>query len=342
VTLSLDPTDVGIVLYPVENTGPLTVDTSPDDEVAPTPVDTEWGGGVVVQLPPSLDGAGMDVSLDLMPTADDVATRTYTTHSLAPNQLVVTPLGSGKYSVALPADDTINGPFGLLTFDDLGTTDPRFETDGPLEYLVQFTGTGVAVANLAPQILAVASLPCPGSPSAPCAPIPVLAGAQLRLTVPPTSLLRTLGLGTLDQMGLGLDKLDADGFPTGADTTVLTDNPALVSLTDSYNATVTLPASTPSGSYGLTIVQTTGSAGAVSITFGELQVRHPAKPRLRNAGLVSNTGWGETVSAAPEAAPAGASEPVVATGAGMIVLAGVVVAGVHRGRRRDAATACGD
>jgi hypothetical protein len=319
--IPLTPPEVWVMAYAVENTGPLAADMAQEEPVVTAQVPVEWTGSIVVQLPPLLDGAAMDVSLDLMATEDGAVTRTYGTTLTAPNALVVTDLGGGKYGVALPADDTLNGPFGLLSFAGLSSTETGIDVMAPLDYSVEFTGTGVSVANVAPQILAIAQVPCPLTSATRCPAIPVDAGEQFGITVPPSSLLRTLGLGTLDDMALGLDALDADGMATGAETIVLTDDPTLVTLADPYNATVTLPASTPGGTYGLTLVQATGTAGSVSVTFGELQVTGvPAPaPRVVNAGLSSHTGWGE--DARPAADPG--LSPLVAVGAGLMLAAGV-------------------
>jgi len=322
VTIPLAPPEVGVLLYPVENTGPLTVEGEGDPFAAGTPVDVEWTGGVVVQLPAPLDGGAMDVSLKLMPTEDGTPTRIYSTTSAAPDALVVTDLGNGRYGVTLPADDSTGGPFGALSFDNVGSAGPGIEVINPVDYLLEFTGTGVSLVDLAPQILAFAQVPCPMSSMSRCPAIPVDAGAQFGITVPPTSLLRTLGLGTLDDLVLGLDKLDAHGVPVDDETIMLTDDPALVTVSDPYNATVTLPASTPGGSYGLTVVQATGTAGSISITFGELKVTNvpttAPTPRIVNAGLRSNTGWGEE----QVSHTGGGVSPMVGVGGGMVLIAG--------------------
>jgi hypothetical protein len=330
VVIPLTPPEVGVLLYPVENTGPMTADMAEEEAEVMTQVPVEWTGSVVVQLPPLLDGAAMEVSLDLMATEDGTVTRTYSTTLLAPNALVVTDLGGGAYSVALPADDAVNGPFGVLSFLGVSSAEPGIEVVGPLDYYLEFTGTGVLVANVAPQVLAIAQVPCPLSSMTRCPAIPVDAGEQFGITVPPASLLRTLGLGTLDDMALALDRLDAEGYPTGAEPIVLTDDPTLVTVSDPYNATVTLPASTPGGTYGLTLVQATGTAGSISVTFGELQVTGVPAPRIVNAGLRSNTGWGED---ARPATGLGVS-PLVAVGAGMMLVAG---AGAGMALRRRSA-----
>jgi hypothetical protein len=346
VTISLDPTDVEVMLYPVENMGPLTVHDSMGSgsggtggaTFTPTPVTTEWGGAVVVQLPAGLDGGAMHVSLDLMATMNSSSTRTYSTTAAGPNHLVVTDLGSGSYRVDLPADDSVDGPVGGLTFDNITSGNTHVDVASALPYLLTFTGTGTSVRNVAPQVMAMAELPCPGSPATPCAPTPVDAGESFGITVPPASLLRALGLGTLDDMELALGRFDDNGDPIG-EPLVLTDHPGLVTVSDPYHATVHLPATMHGGTYELSLVQATGTAGAISITFGQLQVKAmPAAPRIVNAGLLSNTEWNEPPSAT-DPRTGRDSVPLVAAGAGMMLLAGGAAACTLRGRRRPSAAA---
>ena len=343
VTIPITPPEVETLLYPVENTGPMTTDMADEGPMTYTPVDVEWGGGLVVSIPAPLDGSAMEVTLDLAATKDGTPTKTYSTTSVAPDDLVVTDLGAGRYGITLPVDDTVNGPFGQLTLANIVSPDSRIQTMGMVGYLLRFTGTGVAVQNLAPQMLAIAQVPCPISSGTRCPAIPVDAGAEFGITVPPSSLLRSLGLGTLDDMALALTPLDFQGNATGADPIVLTGKPGLVTVTDSYNATVLLPASIPGGFYGLTLVQATGTAGSISVTFGELKVTGipvatPAAPRIVNAGLHSNTGWGE----GPSTASASGASPLVLIGAGMLLVAGVVTGGVLRPRRRRVVETCSD
>jgi len=346
-TISLAPTDVQVMLYPVENMGPLTVDNTIGAETSggmtstsidtPTPVTTEWGCAVVVQLPATLDGSAMTVSLDLMATMSGSPTRTYSTTSAPPDHLVVTDLGGGSYRIDLPADDSVDGPIGGLTLDNITSTDSHVDVMGAMPYLLQFSGTGTSVANLAPQVMALADLPCPASHATSCPAVPVDAGTTFALTVPPTSLLRSLGLGTLDHMALALDQFDANGDPIG-NTFVLTDRPGLVHVSDPYNATVHLPATMRGGTYELTLVQTTGTAGAISVTFGELQVKAvPPTPRIVNTGLRSDPEWVQ-----PDAVPAPRrSVPMIAAGGAMMLLAGVTTAATLRGRRRVTSAATG-
>jgi hypothetical protein len=146
-------------------------------------------------------------------------------------------------------------------------------------------------------------------------------------------------------MALGLTPLDSAGSATAGDPIVITDKPGLVTVTDAYNATVMLPASTRGGFYGLTLVQATGTAGSISVTFGELKVTGiPAPPapapapRIVNAGLHSNTGWGE----GPSTGSGPGASPLVVTGAGLLLAAGLVTVAALRPRRRGAVEPCSD
>ena len=329
--IPLSPPEVAVVLYPVENTGPLTTDMDAE-EVATTPVEVEWTGGLEIQIPAPLDGSAMEVILELKETATGPATRTLTTADLS-----LTDLGGGRFGITFPVDDLANGPVGDLLLTGITSTEPGVESAGVAFYELVFSGTGPSVVDLAPQILAIGSVPCPLSSGTRCPAIPVDAGSTFGITVPPESLLRLLGLGTLDAMDLRLERLDPDGLPNGSDPIVLTDDPSLVTVTDPHNATVTVPASTPGGAYGLTLVHTTGTAGSISVTFGELNVSgsYAVSPRIVNAGLRSETGWGEV----PEAADS--TSPLVVTGSGLLVLAGGAVAAALRPRRRAAAGTTG-
>ena len=331
--IPLAPPEVAVLLYPVENTGPLTTDTMAEEPPL-TPVPVEWTGGLGVQIPAPMDGSAMEVTLDLMETEDGPPT-----HTLSTADLALTDLGGGRFGVTFPVDDLVNGPVGMLTFTGITSTEPGVESMDVLGYELEFTGTGVSVPELAPQMLVLGQVPCPLTSGTRCPAIPVDAGAAFGITVPPTSLLRLLGLGTLDGMALALERLDPDGYPNGSDPIVLTDDPSLVTVTDPYNATVTVPASTPGGAYGLTLVQTTGTAGSISVTFGELNVSGKyASPQIVNAGLHSDTGWGEVADAVDP------TSPLVAAGSGMLVLAAGVAAAALRPRRRSAtgaAETCG-
>jgi hypothetical protein len=357
VTIPLVPDDVMVVPYPVENFGPLTLASLDSDTYAP--VDVQWSGTVVLQLPSTIDGSAMSVTLGLAPTDEDPPTLEYSTDNLPPD-LTVTPLGGGQYSVALPADDTINGPYGYLTFDNLSSTVPGVDVMAA-DYLLQFGNTGPVTQNLTPDTFAVGVVSC-----APSCPVPaVTAGQQFALTVPPSSLLRQLGLGSFaeryvtlepisdpepivldgssDLSGLGaavaaagrpgsprLSPLqeakaamaDAVGIPErGA--VPLPGGPHVLGAATPYAATLTVPASVKAGNYALSVVEA-GASGGGSMTMLELEVK---APQPVNPGLRSDTGWVEPTASGPN----GAS--LVALGGGLLLVAGLGTVTVLQGRR---------
>jgi hypothetical protein len=346
VVIPLDPPEVMVSLYPVENTGPLTIQDAQDDrQPAGTPVAVQWGGAVTVQLPAHLDGSGMTVSLDLAPTADDSPTRSLASDATAPDTLVVTDLGGGKFRIDLPADDSTDGPVGLLSIGSVTSSDAGILVPDMLQYELGFRAGADPVVALSPQVLAVATVPCALTSTKPCPPFRVTAGATIGLTVPARSRLRELGLGTLDGLRLGLVPLDAHGDPTGGALIDLTDRPGNVSVADSYHATVRLPADTRAGTYGLVLVQATGTSGSLSITVGELRVLAAPVPRVTpvrrmapvravpavNVGLRSETGWDRVSAARSETGGA----PLIPVGAGMVLLGAGGVAALRPRRPAD-------
>ena len=341
VTVSLDPPEVDVTLWPQENLGALTIDG--EGLPAVTPVEVLDGGRVLVQLPPGLVANPLAVTLELAADQEGSPAKTYSSASDADNPLSVTSLGRGRYEVALPGDGTTSGPWALLTFESITGAEAGILLGGGLTYGLKFGTTGPGVQELFPQVAAFATVPCPLTSGTRCPATTVSAGADFGLTVPPASLLRALGLGTLDEdLLLGLQAQDAEGNAIGKPL-ILTDL-GLVSVTDPYSATVSLPASTPGGAYLLVLFQSTGSTG-ISFTLGELEVVpvevpvvepvvaevvHTPAPRA-NLGLRSETGWEET-----SAAGTAGSSPLVALGAGMILLAGLGAVAVLRPRRAAA------
>ncbi|CAA9234592.1 MAG: hypothetical protein AVDCRST_MAG57-1207 [uncultured Blastococcus sp.] len=332
-TFQLAPPQVEVSLYPVENAGPLTVANISGGTY--TAVDVVYGGAVEIQLPAGFDGSNMIVELGLAPTDSDTDTRTYSTEEVGPDALVVTDLTGGEYRVELPADDTTNGDFGFLRLFDVAHTDPNIFAPYS-EYLLEFTGTGVTTVDLAPAVFAFAEIPCTAAPSV-CPATPVPAASEIAFTVPVGSLLRTLGIGTLDDSALELQPLDRFGNPTGP----VVDLSGAIRLIDSYNIAVTLPAGLAAGLYEVTLVQATAAFGA-SFSFGGLEIVAPATTvttvaPVVNTGLRSNTGWGEeTVQA-----DAGTST-LVAVGGAMVAVAAAGTVVALRSRRRPVAVTTAD
>ena len=196
LTIPLDPTRVEVLLFPVENYPEVLPEDGAVDGDWFTPVEVEWGGAVVVQLPAVVDASEASVTLDTGTTVDAEPTRTLSTGA---DDLDVTDLGDGALRVALPTDPA-GGSVGVLTVGDLGGPDPAVVVES-LPYLLQFTGSGSSVVTVEPQSSAFSSLPCAfDEAGAACAPYPVTAGDPVTFTVPDGSPLRALGLGDLDDV----------------------------------------------------------------------------------------------------------------------------------------------
>src|SRR3712207_1432643 len=102
LTIPLDPPIVMVAPYPVENFGPLTL-AGLDSETY-TPVEVQWGGTVVLELPPTIiDGGAMEVTLGLAPSDMDPPATEFSTEN-SPPDLTVTPgpPGSGQVSITMP------------------------------------------------------------------------------------------------------------------------------------------------------------------------------------------------------------------------------------------------
>jgi hypothetical protein len=352
-SISLKPPEAVIFLGAVENEG--HIDPADPDTVPPyTNVMVEWGGTAELQLPPMVDGSSMVVSLMLAPTEDDDPTREYSTENVAPDDLVVTDLGSQRYSVQLPADDTINGPIGWLMFD--GLESGAGVTVLPLMYQLEFTGTGVLAQQLTTQPLVMPLTDC-GWMSA-CPPYQVEPGSVLELHVPWDSVLRGLDVGTFQTVSALLMPYDEDGYlveegiitlseaaiaSTASLAEPVPDLPAEVAATFAeldddavaltqaggqvtspapYTALITLPDDLPVGLYSLALIEGRTAADPVSVTYLELEVPAPAT----NAGLLSHTGWVDET-------PASGTSPLVPLGIGLVLAAGVVGVVAHRSGR---------
>jgi hypothetical protein len=241
--VSLDPPDAAVFLIPTENFtdsfGAGAASTGAEDasvalaqaaavappEIAQTlgvggvtvashlgngEVDVEYGGTVVVRLPPLVTASVTDVSLDVFAADPEDVPRTYSSDPAAVDQLAVTDLGGNEFSVTLPADDSVFGPEAYLTFDALASTEPGITDVFPLSYYLGFTGTGAGTVTLEPSIGVFASASCAMDSAVPCPATDVRAGESFDLTVPPSSLLRTLDFGRLDTAEVGLLGEDDD------------------------------------------------------------------------------------------------------------------------------------
>ena len=204
--IPLDPPEVEVFLLPAENFTDLPI---PDDpaQLDVAPVDVAWGGSLLVRLPAGIDASSATVSLALGSADDESPTRTLSSDPGDPDPLAVAQPDDRTLAVTLPADDGVDGPLGLLEVDGLAGTDDGTTVD-PLDYLLQFSGSGAATATLQPLTFAMDSVPCALSSDEDCPPYSVTAGDSIGFTVPAGSRLRTLGFGRLADLHVGTVSLD--------------------------------------------------------------------------------------------------------------------------------------
>ena len=317
-TVALDPTDVAIVLEAAENFG-----TAADPAEVPGPVPVAWGGTVELQLPDGLDAPTLGARLELGPEVGGSPTRVLSTDTPGPDGLLVGRVASGRFTVALPPVDPANGPIGALLLSGIASAD-GFPVH-PDTYFLALDPTAPATVGLRPQVTVVADQPCDPTAAVGCDGTTVPAGAPFRVTVPPASELRSLGHGTLQDAEVIL--VDLTGASDGP--LPLSGDPARYAAAGPWDATVTPPAELGAGRHHLSLLLgDPTSGGPVTIATVELQVLTapavvppaatptPAAPAVVNAGLRSNTGVEDTEAGA-------ARTGAVATGAGLLVLAGV-------------------
>ena len=332
VTIALEPTEVELNAFPVENFGAM--DPMADPATAPVlkPVLVQYSGTITVDVPAELDDSAVGAELVFDDDGDGVPDATYSS-SLAPADpqfLSVTGQGTGSITIALPADDPVAGDAATLFLQPLTSTlGSAFTYYDSVFYELQFDPAATATVAVAPELIAASQVPCAISSSARCAlPTAVTAGSTVTLDLTAGSALRELGLTDLTGVQVGFSPLDADGVPTGAAV-------ALTTEVTGSTASFVLPAGTAAGSYGLVVAQQIPSGG-VSVVIVELTVEAeavvapPTAEPVINDGLRSNTGV-EVV----EADSAGTL--AVAAGTGMLVLAGAGGVAVARSRRRPAA-----
>ncbi len=331
VTIPLDPPEVELSLR-AQTVGHLPVASPPaSGGETISPHHHQWGGTSRLLLPHLFDGSAMTVSLELAPSPTGVPTRTYSSTSAVPaDQLAVTNLGPGPFTgvtqweVTMPAYDAANPTFGRLVFSGLTTTaGAGFTVVDPFRHHYEFVSSGGMLQYIAPQVVARAQVPCALSSASRCAATAVAAGSDLGLTVPASSRL-TIGLGNLTGAALALQALDANGAPTAAAPIPL---PGARVTAGGSGLNVTVPRDVRAGAYRLTVVHGadvviygTDTMNRIVVTTIELNVT--------NAGLRSNTGWAEGGDSTA------AGSPLVALGAGMVLLAGAGAALVLRPRRR--------
>ncbi|GAB3346030.1 hypothetical protein [Modestobacter lapidis] len=341
VVIPLEPGEVVLTAFPAENLGDMNPMADPNAVPTLTPVGVQYGGAITVDLPAQLDDSTVEAELafddDADPLTPDV-TYSSAVASSDPFYLAISGAGTGSIEVTLPADPGFGVDEATLSLEPLTSalTSPAFTVVDPVSYLVAFDATAAAAVTVEPALVALSQVPCNLSAVTRCPfPTPVTAGSTVALDLTAGSALRELGIADLTGAQVGLAQVDASGAPTGA-AVLLT--PQVTGST----ASITVPAGTAAGSYGLVIAQPTPSGG-ISVVAVELVVLAAETPAVVppaaapttpaaapvNAGLDSNTGV--------EVVETGSTGTVVvATGAGMLLLAGVGGVAVARTRRTPA------
>ena len=285
-------------------------------------IDVEYGGTVTVRLPALVDASASEVRLELYDPADPEAEpRVYSTDPAAVDPLTVVDLGGNEFEVTLPADDATFGPEAYLTFDDLTGTDAAISNVYPLDYYLEFTGTGVSAVTLEPSVGLFTAASCSVSDYS-CPSTDVQAGRSFDFDVPPSSLLRTLGLAQMETAEVFLVSEESDAYEeyySDSDDELMTRH-------DAYSATFNLPADMAGGLYFGAVIQGDPFSGSGYVMTGfEVDVE------AINAGLRSDTGWVEDV----REGAAGSTKAVAGTA--MLVVAGLITVVAVAPRRRPPA-----
>jgi hypothetical protein len=330
VEILLAPAHATVLIHAVEEYGTVPVQSPlPADLAVPqtdqalpagtsTPVPVAYGGSVTITLPAPYTVTGVPAAyLALAPTAELArawfetgATRSYANPSGIPaDQLDITDLGGNTFRVDMPADDGTNGPFAKLAFTNLGSSNGAFASVP--YFLFELSAGGPAAVTLSTQVFAAASDLCRG-----CEAGVVSAGSAFDLQAPPTALLDVLGVPDLSHSAFSLQALDVDYVPTGDHAPL-----AATLSADARTATLAVPAGTTPGTYRLVAVAGNGSGSVISQTSLQIVVA------AANAGLRSNTGWGEHGGTTDDGL-----SPLVPVGAGMVLVAGLGAALVLRRR----------
>ena len=330
VVIPLEPGEVILSAFPVENFGPMDPMTDPNASPTFALVDVQYSGTLTVNLPVELDSAAVEAEIGFDDNNDGNPDKVYSS-ALAvsdPNHLAITGEGTGSIQITLPTDDNTGSDEAVLFLEPLTTNlSAAFDYYDPVFYDLNFTAAAAAAVTVEPVLVAVSQEPCDISTLTRCAfPTPITAGSTVTLDLTSGSALRELGIADLTGVQVGLVQLDANGDPVGA--------PTLLTATASGStANFTVPAGTAAGSYGVVIAQE-GSTGAISTVFVEITVVAATTPAAApttavNAGLRSNTGV--------EMVETGSTgNATVAMGAGLLLLAGAGGIAVARNRRRPA------
>ena len=354
VEVPLEPTEVALFALPVENVGDDLDELFGSAGAAGgssisafpgfVPVPVQFSGTITVEVPAGLDASAATADLVFDGNGDGIPEETLSSSfpPLSPKHLAIS-RPAGTVEVTLPTDDPLIADAATLSIKGITSElGPAFTVAyDSIDYEIEFdnptppaTPTAPAAQTVEPLMIASSRIPCDFSSYERCPlPTPVLPGSTVTLALTQGSVLRELGLSDLTGVEVYLGSLDEEGYAEDEGAEI----PVEVAAS---RATFVMPEDAEPGAYGLFVTQPTPSGGA-STVFAELTVEAPAAAPVAapvavppapkpNAGLRSNTGVH-----LPEA---GASDgSAVATGAGILLLAGVGAAAAVARSRRPAA-----
>jgi hypothetical protein len=348
--IRLDPTEVELAAIPIENFGDDLdglfgsagaadgSSISAFEGLVPVPV--QYSGTLTVTVPAGLEASAAGAELVFDDNGDGDPEETYSSRfaPLNPKYLDIDAT-AGTVVVTLPADDP--GAMDAATLSIEGVTPtlgPAFGAEySSIDYEIEFdnptppaTPTAPAAQTVEPLLVASSQIPCDFSSYESCPlPTPVTPGSTVTLALTQDSVLRQLGLSDLTGVEVALLPMDEEGVVSSTDASL----PVEVA---GSRASFVVPEDSEPGSYSLIVAQETPSGG-FSTVFAELTVEAPAVAPVAapkpNTGLRSNTGVH-----LPEAGVSdGTDGAAVATGAGILLLAGAGAAvAVARNRRPTA------
>ena len=345
VMVRLDPTEVELAAIPIENFGEDldelfgSVGAADASSISAfpgfVPVLARYTGTITVTVPAGLEASAATAELVFDDNEDGVPEATYSSRFAPanPKHLAITP-SAGAVTITLPADDPAVGEAATLSIGRVTSTlGPAFSTEySSIDYLLGFDATEPAAQTVEPLLIASSQIPCDFSTYERCPlPTPVLPGSTVTLALTQDSVLRELGLSDLTGVEVALLPMDEDGVVSSTDASL----PVEVAAS---RASFVMPEDAEPGAYGLVVTQPTPSGGAATV-FAELTVEAPDAPAAEpvapepNKGLRSNTG----VHLPEAGASDGAEGAAVATGAGILLLAGAGAAVAVARSRRPAA-----
>jgi len=324
VTIPLDPDRVTLRAWPLNGapSAPTSVPvTYPSDYNA-----VQYAGSVTITVPAQFTPTSPVAELGFYYAPAGGIARTYASNSAVPaDQLTLTDLGGNQYRVDLPADDGTHpccqiASLRLYGFASNVPGDGGLTSMDALSQILDFSAAGPASVPLDSWVWAD-TYGCADIVSGACAITTVTEGTQIQVTLPASSSLTAAGVADLSNSTFYQVQSEVNATLNWARSRVLT---AAISA-DGRTATLSIPADDFPDLYAIHVVARPSSR---LVATASLLVQE----RPLNAGLRSNTGWGETDE------PSGSgSAPLVALGGSMIIVAGITGAVVVRRRRVAAA-----